>query len=80
MTGFGLLKKSAVRTETIPAFLFRKLKHFRDNTASYIQGQDKCPLCGALVDYTWSVVQSWISLECDKGCVLLPKKRRFERG
>ena len=43
------------------------LQHIQENTErQYVQGQDRCPICQGIVNYTWSHFQGFIVYECSK--------------
>lgn len=45
----------------------------KESSASYVQGQDICPVCGGLINYIWSQFHGFIHYACSgKDCLPFP--------
>jgi hypothetical protein len=55
---------------------------FKEDGVGYIQGQDVCPICKGVINYTYHKMQGFLVYECsDNDCLPWPdggaKKRRI---
>lgn len=83
--GFGFIEESApiskeawdsikVPSESIMKLLQKKIDFIESENKAYgIQGQDKCPICGEIVNYKWTWFEGFIEFNCLNKCLSLPK-------
>ena len=79
---YGMDRHNAI---AVDKFLKEVLRGIQEETAGqYVQGQDKCPICGGVVNYTWSQFAGFSVYECSENdCLPFPDggaKRRRENG
>ena len=64
----------------IVEFTDAKIKGIKSRGVDYSQGQDDCPICGSVINYTWSVADGFTVFECTgKDCLPYPTGGAMKR-